>query len=77
MDDLERTIADLVERKDAALVDSAEWTLANNALIALRYSVTGAGDIIDELDRCAETTYRRFAAAAESPCSSRKSCRSD
>jgi hypothetical protein len=46
MDDLEQTIIDLVERKRAALVDSAEWTLANNALIALRYSVTGAGDLI-------------------------------
>jgi hypothetical protein len=33
--DLEQTIAELVERKRAALVDSAEWTLANNALIAL------------------------------------------
>ena len=55
MDDLGRTIADLVERKRAALVDSAEWCLANNALIALRYSITGAGDIIDDLDHCAET----------------------
>ena len=39
--DLEQTIAELVERKRAALVDSAEWTLANNALIALRYSADG------------------------------------
>jgi len=61
MTGLERTIADLVERKDAALLDSPEWTLANNALTALRYSVTGAGDIIDDLDRGAETTYRRLA----------------
>jgi hypothetical protein len=65
--DLERTIADLVERKERAeLVDSAEWRLANNALIALRYSITGAGDIIDGLDRCAETTFHRFAAASPS-----------
>ena len=55
MDDLGRTIADLVERKRAALVDSAEWRLANQGLIALRYSITGAGDIIDDLDHCAET----------------------
>jgi hypothetical protein len=34
--DLEKIIDDLVERKRAALVDSPEWTLANNALIALR-----------------------------------------
>jgi|SRR6516165_5962318 len=66
MDDLGRTIADLVERKRAALVDSAEWCLANNALIALRYSITGAGDIIDDLDHCAETTYRRPVAASPS-----------
>jgi hypothetical protein len=61
MTDLERTIADLVERKKRAELDSPEWTLANNALIALRYSVTGAGDIIEDLDPDAWATYRRFA----------------
>jgi hypothetical protein len=65
MDDLERTIADLVERKRRAeLVGDAEWRLANNALIALRYSVTGAGDIIEDLDPDAWATYRRFAVAS-------------
>jgi hypothetical protein len=59
MTDLEKIIADLVERKTRALVDSAAWTPSNNALIALRYSATGAGDIIDDLDRDAELTYRR------------------
>jgi hypothetical protein len=34
--DLEETIAELVERKREALVGSPQWTLANNALIALR-----------------------------------------
>jgi hypothetical protein len=63
MDDLERTIADLVERKLRAELDSPEYTLANNALIALRYSVTGAGDLIEDLDPDAWATYRRFAAS--------------
>jgi hypothetical protein len=66
MDDLERTIADLVERKRRAeLVGDAEWRLANNALIALRYSVTGAGDIIEDLDPDAWATYRRPAVVVE------------
>ena len=62
--DLEQTIAELVERKRAALVDSAEWTLANNALIALRYSADGAGDLIEDLDPDWGTTFRRPAVAS-------------
>ena len=62
--DLEQTIAELVERKRAALVDSAEWTPANNALIALRYSADGAGDLIDDLDPGFGTTFRRSAVAS-------------
>jgi hypothetical protein len=67
MDDLERTIADLVERKRRAeLVGDAEWRLANNALIALRYSADGAGGLIEDLDPDWGTTFRRPAAASPS-----------
>jgi hypothetical protein len=66
MDDLEQTIADLVERKRAALVDSAEWRLANQGLIALRYSCAGAGDIIEDVDPDWGTTFRRPAVASPS-----------
>ncbi len=62
--DLEQTITGLVERKRAALVDSAEWLVANNALIALRYSADGAGDLIEDLDPDFGTTFRRPAAAS-------------
>jgi hypothetical protein len=62
--DLEQTIAELVERKRNALVDSAEWTLANNGLIALRYSADGAGDLIEDLDPDWGTTFRRPGAVA-------------
>jgi hypothetical protein len=62
--DLDQTIADLVERKRAALVDSAEWTVANNALIALRYSVTGAGDLMEDIDPDWGTAFRRPTAAS-------------
>ena len=66
MMDLEKIIADLAERKRAALVDSAEWLVANNALIALRYSADGAGDLIEDLDPDFGTTFRRPAAASPS-----------
>jgi hypothetical protein len=62
--DLEKIIDDLVERKKRAELDSPEWTLANNALIALRYSADGAGDLIEDLDCDAWATYRRFASAS-------------
>jgi len=65
--DLERTIADLVDREKRELVDSAERTLANNALIALRYSADGAGDLIEDLDPDWGTTFRRPAVASPSP----------
>ena len=64
--DLEQTIDALVKRKRAALVDSAEWHLANNALIALRYSYEEAGGIIEDLDRDWGTTFRRPAVASPS-----------
>jgi hypothetical protein len=64
--DLERTIADLVERKRVALIDSAEWCLANNALIVLRYSCEEAGGLIEDLDRDWGTTFRRPAVASPS-----------
>jgi len=57
--DLEQTIDDLVERKKRAELDSPEWTLANNALIALRYSANGAGDLIEDLDPDWGSTFRR------------------
>ena len=44
MMDLEKIIHDLVER-------SAEWLVANNALIALRYSCEDAGGIIEDLGK--------------------------
>jgi hypothetical protein len=40
-------------------VDSAEWCLANNALIVLRYSCEEAGGIIEDPDRDWGTTFRR------------------
>ena len=54
----------MVERKREALVDSPQWTLANNALIALRYSADGAGDLIEDLDPDWGTTFRRPAVAS-------------
>jgi hypothetical protein len=57
--DLEQTIDELAYRKRIAPIDSAEWTLANNALIVLRYSCEEAGGIIEDLDRDWGTTFRR------------------
>jgi hypothetical protein len=49
--DLERTIADLIDRKSAAPEDSAERQLLQRQLINLRYSYEEAGGIIEDLDR--------------------------
>jgi hypothetical protein len=57
--DLEQTIDELAYRKRIAPIDSAEWTLANNALIVLRYSCEEAGGLIEDLDRDWGTTFRR------------------
>jgi hypothetical protein len=48
--DLEQTIDELTYRKRIAPIDSAEWRLANNALIVLRHSCDDAGGIIEDLD---------------------------
>jgi hypothetical protein len=56
---LEQTIDDLAYRKRIAPIDSAEWRLANNALIVLRYSCEEAGGIIEDLDRDWGATFRR------------------
>lgn len=50
MDDLEKTIADLIERKNAAPEGSAEYLLAKRALAGLRYSYEMAGPIMEDLD---------------------------
>ena len=50
MTDLEKIIDDLAYRKRIAPIDSAEWRLANNALIVLRYSCEEAGAIVEDLD---------------------------
>jgi hypothetical protein len=63
---LEQTIDDLAYRKRIAPIDSAEWRLANNALIVLRYSCEEAGGIIEDLDRDWGTTFRRPAVASPS-----------
>ncbi len=48
--DLEKTIADLVERKNSAREDSAEHRLAVRALAGLRYGYEEAGPLMEELD---------------------------
>ena len=47
---LERVIADLVRRKDAAVEDSAEYRWAIRQLQGLRYSYEAAGGIMEDLD---------------------------
>jgi len=48
MDDLEKTIADLVERKQSA--SDAERAMINRVLNGLRYSYEEAGPIWESLD---------------------------
>jgi hypothetical protein len=50
MDDLERIIADLVERKNSTAPESAEHRMAERQLIGLRYTREEAGPIIEDLD---------------------------
>jgi hypothetical protein len=50
MDDLERTIIELIARKKAAVPGSAEHDTAIRQLIELRYSREKAGPIIEDLD---------------------------
>ena len=50
MDDLEQTIAALVDRKNAMPVGSAEYRFAIRQLAGLRYSREEAGGIIEDLD---------------------------
>ena len=50
MDNLERTIAKLIARKNAAEPGSAEHRMAVRQLIGLRYSREEAGPIIEDLD---------------------------
>jgi hypothetical protein len=48
--DLEQIIDDLVDRKKALDMDSAEYQLINRILTKLRYSREEAGGIIEDLD---------------------------
>jgi hypothetical protein len=50
MDDLERTIRDLIRRKDAAPEGSAERRLIERELSGLRFSREEAGPIMEDLD---------------------------
>jgi hypothetical protein len=50
MIDLERTIADLIRRKNAAPEGSAECKLLERELTGLRYSYEEAGGIMEDLD---------------------------
>jgi hypothetical protein len=47
---IDQSIADLVDRKKALDVDSAENQLINRMLTKLRYSCEEAGGIIEDLD---------------------------
>ena len=49
-DDLEKTIADLIERKYAAPEGSAERCLVMRELAGLRYSREEAGPIMEDVD---------------------------
>lgn len=49
--ELERIIADLVARKNATEMDSAEWRFYERQLAGIRYSgPEAAGGIIEDLD---------------------------
>jgi hypothetical protein len=50
MDNLEQTIARLIERKDAAEEGSAEWRMAVRQLRGLHHTCEEAGPIIEDLD---------------------------
>lgn len=50
MDDLEKTIAELIEQKYAAPKGSAAYLLAKRALAGLRYTYEMAGPIMEDLD---------------------------
>lgn len=67
MDDLEKTIADLVERKNAAPRDSSEHAFYERQLRALRYSREEAGDIIEGADPMDWGCYCRPLAETECP----------
>ena len=60
--DLERTIADLVDRKKGLDIDSPEYQLINRMLTKLRYSHEDAGGIIEDLDFDWGSTCRPLAA---------------
>lgn len=48
--ELERIIADLVARKNATEMESAEWLFYERQLAGIRYSHELAGGIIEDLD---------------------------
>lgn len=54
--DLEKTIADLVERKWAPDTGEAERAMINRVLNGLRYTYEDAGPIWESLDICAHAT---------------------
>lgn len=55
--EMERTISDLVARKNAAAEGSAEHRMAVRQLIGLRYTCEEAGGIIEDLDPDGWGTY--------------------
>jgi hypothetical protein len=50
--DLEQTIRNLINRKNAAPEDSAEQRFYERLIRGMRYSYEDAGGIIEELDPC-------------------------
>jgi hypothetical protein len=59
MDELEKTIRDLVERKNAARDDSPEQRFYERQLRALRYRCEEAGGIIEDADPIGWGAYCR------------------
>jgi hypothetical protein len=67
VDELEKTIRDLVERKNAARDDSAEQKFCERQLQALRYRYEEAGGIIEEVDEWGRGSYCHPLADTEDP----------
>jgi hypothetical protein len=67
MDELEKTIRDLVERKNAAREGSAAWAFYRRQLQALRYRYEEAGGIIEEVDEWGWGSYCHPLADTEAP----------
>ena len=64
---LERTIRDLVARKNAAREGSSAWTFYRRQLQSLRYRYEEAGGIIEEADEWGWGSYCRPLLPTEAP----------